>query len=108
MVIIIAEGTRTGRKPHRCFHCQRPIPSGVLHGFQTNKYDHVYTLRWHLDCEDLAAQCRDASDYEEEGWSGLRDEWCESGEYLAECNYWRGFYPHVIARMELTDQLNPL
>ena len=108
MIITIAEGTRKARKAHRCFHCCRDITTREVHGFQTNKYDdHVYTLRWHSDCEALAAKCRRLSEhyYDDEGWPGLREDWCDSGEYYNECNAWRGFYPHVIARMELSDQL---
>lgn len=110
MVTIISEGTRRARKPRRCFHCCRDIALGETYGFQTNKYDHVYTIAWHLDCEALAAECRALADhdYYDEGWPGLREDWCDQGEYFNECSNWRGFYPHVIARMELTDQLRAL
>lgn len=107
MVTLISEGTRKARKRHQCFHCYRDIAVGTIHGFQTCKYDHVYTIRYHLDCEELASEYRILSGgyYDEEGWPPLRDEWCDSGEYENECNAWRGFYPHVVARMELIDQL---
>lgn len=109
MVQVLAYGQRKARKPHRCFHCCRDISAGTVHGYQTNKHDVVYTLRWHLDCEELAHECRILAgpDYHDndEGWPGLREEWCEAGEYYSECDAWRGFYPHVIARLELTDQL---
>lgn len=106
MVANLNRGTRTARKPHQCFHCCRHIAPGTRYGFETNKYDYVYTLAWHLDCEELAAKCREiAEPWDDEGWPGLREEWCSSGEYYSELNAWRGFYPHVIARMELTDQL---
>jgi hypothetical protein len=107
MTITLASGERTAAKPHQCFHCYRDIVPGQVYRFQTNKYDYVYTLSFHEDCDDLANKCRRLSgnDYDEEGSPPLRDEWCESGEYAAECERWRGHYPHVIARMELTDQL---
>lgn len=106
MVEVFSEGTRTARKPHQCFHCYRYISAGETYGYQTCKYDHVYTLTYHLDCEALAHECRNiAGLYDDEGWGPLRDDWCDSGEYENECNNWRGFYPHVVARMELTDQL---
>ena len=107
MVQIIAEGTRKAAKPHQCFHCYREIPERSVHGYQTNKYDYVYTLRWHLDCEELASECRRLSGHhhDDDGWGPLRDEWHDCGEYDRECQNWRGFYPHVVARMELTDQL---
>ena len=106
MIETLAEGIRCARIAHRCFHCCRDISPGEIYGFQTNKYDYVYTIHWHLDCENLASEYRRLSDdYGDEGWSGLREEWCNNGEYYDECDNWRGFYPHVIARMELTDQL---
>lgn len=107
MTTTLAQGERRARKAHQCFHCCRDIPPGEVYGFQTNKYDYVYTLCWHLDCEELAHECRLLAGIygDDEGWAGLRDQWCESGEYYRECDDWRGHYPHVIARMELSDQL---
>lgn len=106
MVTTLAEGTRKARKSHQCFHCYRDIPKGETYGFQTNKYDYVYTICWHLDCEELAKECRNISNLcDDEGWEPLRDQWCDSGEYERECDWWRGHYPHVVARMELSDQL---
>ncbi len=107
MTTVLNEGTRKARKPHQCFHCYRSIEPGHTYGFQTNKYDYVYTLAWHMDCEELASKCRDLMDEDwlEEGCPPLRDMWVDSGEYRNECDKWRGFYPHVVARMELTDQL---
>lgn len=107
MTITLARGKRKARKIHQCFHCCQQIAVGDFYGFETNKGDYVYTIAWHLDCEALAAKCRDLMDdidYDE-GWPGLREMWCESGEYYSECEAWRGLYPHVIARMELADQL---
>lgn len=105
-IITLADGSRVARKPHQCFHCYRMIASGETYGFQTNKYDYVYTIHYHLDCEACASEYRDMIDgYWDEGWGPLRDMWLDSGEYDAECATWRGHYPHVVARMELTDQL---
>jgi hypothetical protein len=109
MIESLASGTRTARKPHRCFHCCRAIAPGTKYGYQTNKYDYVYTISWHLDCEKLASEYRELIgqyyDGDGEGWRGLREDWCDSGEYHINCDDFRGFYPHVIARLELTDQL---
>lgn len=107
MTIVLDQGVRTARKSHQCFHCYRDIAPGHEYGFQTNKYDYVYTLSWHLDCDKLATECHRLAGwpYDEEGYSPLRDEWCDSGEYASECTNWRGLYPHVVARMELSDQL---
>ncbi len=107
MVVTLDQGVRIAKKPHQCFHCYRDIAPKQAYGFQTNKYDYVYTLCWHLDCEKLASHCRALADWygDDDGWGPLRDMWKESGEYERECETWRGMYPHVVARMELTDQL---
>lgn len=81
MVELLAQGTRKARKRHQCFHCYRDIVPGQAYGFQTCKYDYVYTLAWHLDCEELANECRQmADDWGDEGWPPLRDMWVESGD----------------------------
>lgn len=108
MVKTIAQGVRTARKHHQCFECYRMIAPKQSYGFQTNIYDdRMYTLAWHLDCQECANQYRKITGhtYEDEGFPPLRDEWCESGEYDREVDWWRGEFPHVVARMELTDQL---
>ena len=108
MTQVLYQGTRKARVLHKCFHCYRKIGHGQRYGYQNNKYDgSVYTLRWHMDCEELANECRDLGDrYDmDEGFGPLRDEWCNSGEYHNMIAAWRGQYPHVICRMELTDQL---
>ncbi len=108
MTLVLSQGARTARKHHQCFECYRSISPGTQFGFQTNIYDgRVYTLSWHLDCEELGAEWRANAmhDYDDEGFPPLRDEWCDSGEYPSLCDIYRGHFPHVIARMELTDQL---
>ncbi len=108
MVVVLAQGERTARKHHQCFECYRYIAPSERYGFQSNVYDgSAYTLRWHLDCQECALEYRKicGHTYEDEGFPPLRDEWCESGEFDRECDWWRGLYPHVVARMELTDQL---
>lgn len=105
-ITVLSEGTHVARKERQCFHCYRMIASGETYGYQTNKYDQVYTITYHLDCAACAAECQALADpYWDEGWGPLRDEWCDSGDYERECEAWRGHYPHVVARMELTDQL---
>ena len=110
MIETISQGIVQARKPRQCFHCYRQIGYGERYGFQVNKYDGaIYTLRWHLDCEQCANEYLSYAGYcfdHYEGFPPLRDDLLGSGEYESECNHLRGFYPHVIARMELTDQLN--
>jgi hypothetical protein len=109
MITVLAEGQRTAAKPHQCYHCYRSIGVGEQYGYQTCKYDTVYTLRWHLDCEAMSAEIRALAPdlyWGDEGWPPLMDYLTDCGEYEAECDRWRGFYPHVVARMELNDQLS--
>lgn len=108
MVTVLSEGKKKARKHHQRWHCYRSIASGEIYGFQANSFDgSAYTLKWHTDCEDCAAEYRKllGNSYDDDGFQPLRDEWINSGEYKDECNFWRGFYPHVVARMEITDQL---
>ena len=108
MVTTISGGVRIARKHHQCFECFRAIAPRQQYGFQTNVYDgSIYTLAWHLDCQECANEYRATSDnyYDDDEFPPLREEWCESGEYERELEWWRGLYPHVVARMELTDQL---
>jgi hypothetical protein len=107
MTIVLSEGRRIARKPHKCFECYRTIAPGTEYGFQTCKYDYVYTLAWHLDCHAMSQEWRDLTDEycDEDGYCPLRDALCESGDYLAALDDFRGDYPHVVCRMELTDQL---
>lgn len=104
MTINLDRGFRTARKTHECFHCCRDIVPGTKYGFQTNKYDYVYTISWHLDCAALHGETCDG-DWDDEGYPGLREMWCDDGEYYTMLEAYRGLYPHVIARLELTDQL---
>ena len=108
MITVLSEGTRKARKPHQCYHCYRTIPVGETYRFQTCKYDDVYTLCWHKDCAEAAeAYRRDQRlsvwDYDY-GYPPLRDEWIDSGEFELMCNAYRGQFPHVVCRMELSEQ----
>lgn len=107
MTIVLNEGTRTARKSHQCFECYRAIEQGTRYGFQTCKHEHVYTLSWHLDCHAFGCEWRalTAEIWDDEGYGPLRDSICESGEYEEVLADFRGKYPHVVCRMELTDQL---
>lgn len=106
MVKTVGFGTRTARKHHQCFECYRSIGPREKYGFQTNVYDgQIYTLSWHLDCAECGSEYRNGLGYDDEGFPPLRDDWLESGEYQRNCDDYRGLFPHVVARMELTDQL---
>ena len=110
MTQVLQQGTRKARVHHQCYHCYRHIGTGERYGYQNNVQDgSAYTLRWHLDCEELAEKCRTLSGENyygsDEGWGPLRDDWMDSGEYQSLISEYRGVYPHVICRMEFTDQL---
>lgn len=101
-------GERRTRKRHQCYDCCRGIPAGTVARFSTNKTDgRVYTLYSHVDCAAAALDYFSTVGWDNywDGVPGLRDELCNSGEYHEEVNRMRGAYPHVVARLELTDQL---
>ena len=110
MTTVLAKGKRTARKSHKCFECYRAIEPGTEYEFQTCKYDYVYTLCWHLDCGAMGREWRDLADApcDDEGYGPLRDSLIDSGEYEFSLDSFRGHYPHVVCRMELTDQLRAL
>lgn len=104
---IISDQQVTARKAHRCFCCGADIVKGTTHRKSVLKYDHVYTLRTHNDCEA-------ASDYLikfhrlgywdfDDGIPPLAD--IMGGEFEADCNTLRGHFPHVVARLELLRDL---
>jgi hypothetical protein len=108
MTTVLSYGIRKIKKTHSCFHCYRKLAIGEKCGYQSNVGDgSVYTIYWHIDCAECAEEDRaiSGSDDYEDGFQPLRDEWVDSGDYKRVCDAWRGFYPHVVARMELTDQL---
>lgn len=110
MITTLETRTRKAKKSHQCWHCYRTIEVGTRYGLQTNVHDgEVYTLRWHLDCQDCWLECiKVGGIYCDDGLPPLRDDWIDSGDYRICLDAWRGFYPHVVARMELTDQLRTL
>lgn len=108
MIMMLECGTRKARKPHKCWHCYRIIEAGTIYGYQANVCDgEVFTLKFHQDCNDCADYYGriNGTLYGEDGTGPLRDQWADSGDYHICLDAWRGFYPHVVARMELTDQL---
>jgi hypothetical protein len=107
MVEEISRQERRGRKHHQCFHCYQMIPPRELREVFTGKDDGlIYTLHSHLDCRDMSYAIVDLG-YGPDYWDGippLLDELQDSGEFEAECNRWRGQYPHVICRLEFHQQ----
>ena len=90
--------TPVARKPHRCDHCGRDIPPGckylrqrVIDGGDT------WVFRSHEDCHELAVELMDGDFLD--GVSPLH-EYCSN-----EIAEWRGFYPHVVCRFDLSRQL---
>ena len=104
MIETLASGERRARKPHQCFDCYRTIQTGERHHFFTGLCDgSAYTLRSHTDCH-AAAMDYIADGYPpdyDDGVPPLADMIGDSGEFQAECDRMRGFFPHVVARLEL-------
>lgn len=90
------------RKVHVCDECRMGIPKGTLHHVQSGIQEgHPYRWRVHSDCAEMY-------------WEVNKDNfqsWFAAPllDYgVADLEYLRGKYPHVICRMELRDQLSEL
>ncbi len=99
---IISQNKPRARKHHRCYHCGKMIAPGTVHDRATLRYDHVYTLRSHLDCQAAA------DDYVSHGYAPDYDdgvpplyEMIENGDGQYDLDAMRGHWPHVVCRIEL-------
>jgi hypothetical protein len=102
---IIAQWHPVARKHHRCYHCGGWIAPGVKHEAATLKYDDVYTLRSHIDCQKAADEYVShgyAPDYDD-GVPPLY-EMIENGDGQYDLDAMRGHWPHVVCRIELGRQ----
>lgn len=111
-VEVLNRGTRKARKEHQCFHCYRPIVKGEVYEFSTNKYDYVYTLCAHKDCNEAALFYMDkigtpSWDWED-GYPPLADQISDNGEWDIDLNHIRGHFPHVTCRLEFHGQVREL
>ena len=102
-------GRVVGRKSHQCYDCYRAIPKGVSHDFATFKYDDIYTLRWHDDCKKASEYYMEFhglrfNDFDD-GIPPLADMINDMGERDIDHSMLRGKFPHVVCRLELSDQL---
>lgn len=108
MIEVLSEGTRKARKEHQCFDCYRPIVKGQVYAFQTCKYDDVYTICQHQDCRAASEFYRKSSGLSfwdfDDGIPPLMDIISDGGEYEADYNYLRGYFPHVVCRLEWHEQ----
>ena len=106
---LIDEGERVGRKAHQCFDCYRPIPKGLPHFFSTIRGDGMYTLRFHRDCRAATdfymkrAGLR-IGDFDWDGIPPLADMISDGGEFDLDCAMLRGYFPHVVCRLEFSNQ----
>lgn len=84
------------RKPHWCGHCGRSIGVGERYLRQRCIADGLaYAFKAHEDCHEMAVELMDGDTYD--GIDCLHSADFEPDE-------WRGFYPHVVCRFDLTRQ----
>lgn len=107
--ILLSEAHPRARKHHQCFHCYRSIALGEVHRKSTLKYDGVYTLRMHLDCDALWDRYMKDNGLSywgdfPDGSPPLANEFVDSGEFHMLCDAYRGYFPHVVARLEFNNQ----
>tara|TARA_R110002126_G_scaffold16615_1_gene66274 strand:+ start:2809 stop:3174 length:366 start_codon:yes stop_codon:yes gene_type:complete len=111
MIETLDRGTRKARKPHQCYDCYRMIAPGEVYEFGTFKYDDVYTLKHHPDCMAASAHyIKFHGTYYDhyEGIQPLADMISDGGEFKLDHAMLRGHFPHVVCRLELSDQLSEI
>lgn len=109
-ITTLREGKVKARKTHRCYHCYGPIEKGEVHRSATYKYDDIYTIRSHFECDHLwDAYMEYSSITYFDLWDGIppiADYWGDEGvnelRYL--CNKFRGRYPRAVTLIELSFQ----
>ena len=98
---LLADERPRGRKHHRCYDCGRWIAPGEVHRKTANVFDgRAYTLRQHLDCYQMGIEARRGDDC----WEGIPPLWDDELVWEELCR-WRGRFPHVVCRLELSQQL---
>lgn len=105
MVEILSDQRVKGRKHHQCYHCYRSIVPGEEHRKETYKNDdHLYSLRFHDDCQALWDRYEKDADLRYydfyDGYPPMHDHWVDSGEVQELCDQYRGFFPHAVTRIE--------
>lgn len=109
----VNEDRPVARKHHNCFHCGRSIVPGEAHRKVTSFDDGVQSIRTHDSCDEMlhahmkAAQLSWSIDFPE-GAPPLIDLLTEGGEFEADCDFYRGRFPHAVTRMELTQQMSDI
>jgi hypothetical protein len=100
------ETTHVARKEHRCDYCGDAIVSGTAYIRIAGHWNgDFYTAKGHLDCIEM---WNDAYSYWADPGEGMDfnlSEACDDWQALVE---WRGLYPHVICRIELSQQKSDL
>lgn len=110
-VQLLEDGERVGRRDHQCFDCYRPIRKGERHRFSTCAYEgRVYTIRSHCDCYQASDFYRKfhglrLCDFDIDGIPPLADMISDAGEYHLDHEMLRGHFPHVVCRLEFSDQI---
>jgi hypothetical protein len=107
---LISDTYRVAAKPHRCYDCMRDIAKGERHRVMVGRHEgHIYTLRSHTDCFD-ASQHYIADWYPGDYEDGLEPlaEMIWNGDGQGDLDWLRGYFPHVVCRIELSQQLADL
>ena len=97
----LAEMHPIARKRHACDHCGCGIEKGARYlSVRLVEDGRAYTWKSHLDCAELAQSI----------WIECELNWdegvCLQDEDWSELRLWRGYFPHVICRMELRQALS--
>jgi hypothetical protein len=106
---IIRQGVvKKTRRDHRCYDCGHVISAGSSCWSETLRYDSVYTLWYHEDCRRASEHFCRTADWHDfgEGVPPLREMIWDGGDQV-ELDALRGYFPHVVTRIEFWMQERP-
>jgi hypothetical protein len=103
MVELISKSKPKARKYHQCDQCGRSIAPGTVYSRWLFKDGgDIWAWTSHQDCQQLANAIHRARELDWDEGIRLLDEWAD---YPEETAAWRGYFPHVICRLEFHGQI---
>lgn len=96
MAQLVSEATPKARKRHFCEECGRDIVKGQTYKRQfISDGGDAWTFKAHTDCIEMSNELRTRNNLWGNDWYPIH-EIVEGNDF----NAWRGFYPHVVCRLE--------
>lgn len=105
---LLAETRQVARKYHRCFDCGGWIAPGERYSRVNLAQDgSAYTLLRHIDCVAMSDEVVTAGHEPDYWYDGVPPLWEDEG-VMDDLDLWRGYYPHVVCRIEFRKQIAEL